>query len=208
VNKLSKRTLVCLLIVAALLPQTFVFAESNSSSSGDPMWKLPVKHMEGLSEQVKSDPRIFIPENTDTGDQTAQNAPDADDIEALENELIRLVNEERAKYSLAPLTENSELSCVARCKSQDMLDNNYFSHQSPTYGSPYNMLSCFGIKYYAAGENIAYGYSTASEVMSASINSPGHRSNILGIYYDQIGVGFAKSEDGTYYWTQLFIESV
>lgn len=119
-----------------------------------------------------------------------------------EQQVAALVNEQRAANGLAPLTLSEELSIVARAKSQDMHDNNYFSHTSPTYGSPFDMLKSFGISYRAAGENIAMGYSTPEAVVNAWMNSAGHRANILNASYTQIGVGYVA--DGSY-WTQEFI---
>ena len=91
---------------------------------------------------------------------------------------------------------------VARTKSTDMSKNNYFSHTSPTYGSPFDMLKTFGISYRSAGENIAQGYTTPEAVVKGWMNSPGHRANILNESYTKIGVGYEANGN---YWTQLFI---
>ncbi|MCB2297672.1 CAP domain-containing protein [Clostridium tagluense] len=123
----------------------------------------------------------------------------------LEKEVVTLVNQERAKQGLAPLKDNSQLSNVARTKSEDMVANNYFSHTSPTYGSPFDMMKKFGITYNAAGENIAMGQQTAASVMNGWMNSPGHKANILSANFTEIGVGVAKDKSGTIYWTQEFI---
>ena len=122
-----------------------------------------------------------------------------------EQRVAELVNVERQKNGLAPLALDSAISNVARIKSKDMSDNNYFAHQSPTYGSAGNMLNKFGIRWSAWGENIAMGQKTPEEVVNAWMNSPGHRANILNTNYTQIGVGFAKNSSGTPYWTQMFI---
>jgi uncharacterized YkwD family protein len=125
---------------------------------------------------------------------------------SIEKQVVTLVNQERAKQGLAPLTNNNtQLSNVARTKSKDMADNNYFSHTSPTYGSPFDMMKQFGITYSAAGENIAMGQPTAASVMTAWMNSPGHRANILSANFTEIGVGIAKDSSGAIYWTQDFI---
>lgn len=123
-----------------------------------------------------------------------------------EQEILKLVNAERSKAGVKPLTLNWELSRVAKFKSEDMRDNNYFSHTSPTYGSPFDMIKNFGISYSAAGENIAAGQKTADEVMKAWMNSSGHKANILNANYTQLGVG--KATGGSYgtYWTQMFIK--
>ena len=112
------------------------------------------------------------------------------------------MNEIRVKYGLNTLSENWELSRVARYKSQDMRDKNYFSHTSPTYGSPFQMMKSFGISYRAAGENIAKGYRTPAAVVDGWMNSEGHRANILNSSFTQIGVGYVSNGN---YWTQMFI---
>ena len=119
-----------------------------------------------------------------------------------EEEVVRFVNEARIKAGLSTLTLDTSLSGVARAKSQDMHDKKYFSHTSPTYGSPFDMMTTFGISYKAAAENIAQGYNTPAAVMDGWMNSPGHKANILGKSYTKIGVGYVS--DG-HYWTQLFI---
>jgi uncharacterized protein YkwD len=88
-----------------------------------------------------------------------------------------------------------------------MVDKGYFSHTSPTYGSPFKMMESFGIRFSAAGENIAMGMRTPAEVMNAWMNSPGHRNNILNNSFNEIGVGLAKDSKGRQYWTQMFIKS-
>ena len=124
---------------------------------------------------------------------------------AMELEVIRLVNEERKKEGLAPFTHSPELSKVARAKSQDMADKNYFSHTSPTYGDPFTMMKSFGIKYRTAGENIAKGYYSAESVVKGWMNSSGHRANILNPSFNKIGVGYVNA-NGTTYWTQQFTD--
>lgn len=127
------------------------------------------------------------------------------EVKAIELEVIRLVNEERKKAGLTPLTHNEELSRVARFKSQDMADKNYFSHNSPTYGDPFTMMKNFGIKYRTAGENIAKGYQNPQSVVNGWMNSPGHRANILNPNFGTIGVGYVI-KNGTTYWTQMFTD--
>jgi len=123
-------------------------------------------------------------------------------VSAFEKQVVELTNKERAKNGLAPLTLDTELSKVARVKSQDMSTNNYFDHTSPTYGSPFDMMKQFGISYKAAGENIAKGQATPEEVVEAWMNSEGHRANILSSKFTHIGVGYVAKGN---YWTQQFI---
>ncbi len=123
-------------------------------------------------------------------------------LNAYEQEVINLTNQERAKHGLAPLKVDTALSKVAREKSLDMQRNQYFSHNSPTYGSPFDMMKQFGVSYKAAGENIAMGQRSPAEVVQAWMNSEGHRKNILSSSFTHIGVGYVESGN---YWTQQFI---
>ncbi len=123
-------------------------------------------------------------------------------VSAYEKKVVELVNEIRKEYGLSELKLNTKLCAVARAKSQDMKDNNYFSHTSPTYGSPFDMMKSFGISYRTAGENIAMGYRTPEEVVDGWINSEGHRANILNGSFKEIGMGHVANGN---YWTQMFI---
>jgi uncharacterized YkwD family protein/spore coat assembly protein SafA len=190
-----------------LSSSTIAHAQSLSYTvvAGDSLWKIAVKNQVGLSELISANPQLQNPNMIMPGQKIS--IPNQQDIKALENQVINLVNVERAKAGLAPLKANWQLSRVARYKSQDMINNNYFDHISPTYGSPFNMMENFGIKFTAAGENIAMGQNTPQEVMNAWMNSPGHRSNILSPAYTDIGVGLAKTSSGVCYWTQDFIKA-
>ena len=118
------------------------------------------------------------------------------------SKLLNLVNKARNENGLSSLTLNSSLSNVAQKKAEDMKNNNYFSHTSPTYGSPFDMIKSFGINYKTAGENIAKGQKTAEEVFNAWMNSSGHRANILNKNFTQMGIGYTS---GNTYWSQMFI---
>lgn len=128
-----------------------------------------------------------------------------ENFSAYQKQVLDLVNAERAKVGLNALVLDSSLSNVATMKSQDMIDKNYFSHTSPTYGSPFDVMKKFGISYKTAGENIAYGQKSPKEVVNAWMNSKGHRENILNSSFTHLGVGVAKNSNGTIYWTQMFI---
>jgi uncharacterized YkwD family protein len=113
-----------------------------------------------------------------------------------------LTNEERAKQGLEPLELDTELSAVAKDKSLDMQNKGYFSHNSPTYGSPFDMMKQYGIDYRTAGENIAKGQTSPEQVVEGWMNSEGHRKNIMNPDFTHIGVGHAENGN---YWTQMFI---
>ncbi|MBY0008652.1 hypothetical protein H7K05_25365 [Priestia aryabhattai] len=147
-------------------------------------------------EQTQQNTKAQQSENTDKAEQTK-------DASQFEQKVVDLVNQERQKQGLKPLTLNKELSDVARTKSKDMMDKGYFDHNSPTYGSPFDMMKQFGIEYTTAGENIAKGQQSPEDVMNAWMNSDGHRKNILNPDFTEIGVGYVKGD--TTYWTQQFI---
>jgi len=111
-----------------------------------------------------------------------------------------LINAYRRANGLSPLIINTNLSLKARVKSQDMKTNRYFSHNSPTYGTPFQMMKQFGITFQSAGENIAMGYRTAQAAVHAWMASESHRANILSTRYTTMGIGYV---DG--YWTHWFI---
>ncbi|MDA2215971.1 CAP domain-containing protein [Bacillus cereus group sp. Bc200] len=129
-------------------------------------------------------------------------AEEAKSLSEFEQRVVELTNAERTKQGLPALKIDTELSKVARIKSEDMQKNNYFDHNSPTYGSPFDMMKKFGISYTSAGENIAQGQRTPEEVVQAWMNSAGHRANILNNGFTHIGVGYVESGN---YWTQQFI---
>lgn len=169
---------------------------------GDTMSGIAARYEISLTELLKANPSIKNPAMIYVGEKIM--VPDTNSLSSYEQQVLTLVNKERVNRGLSPLAWDNTLGYVARLKSQDMINENYFSHESPKYGSPFEMMERFGAKFSAAGENIAYGQRTAQEVMTAWMNSSGHRANILSSVYTHIGVGVAKASNGTLYWTQEF----
>lgn len=191
-----------LLIVISLFGMTAGAATTKYTVvKGDSLWKISVRYKVGLDEVIAANPQIPNPNLIYPNQVITVPLPDSS-ITSFEKQVIDLVNNIRAQYGLRKLSENWELSRCARYKSQDMLNKGYFSHTSPTYGSPFDMMAAFGIKYRTAGENIAKGYTTAQAVVNGWMNSPGHRANILNASFTQIGVGYVSSGN---IWTQMFI---
>lgn len=188
---------------AAFLFNTAVFAApaSHTVASGDSLWKIAVKYQIGVSEIISANPQISNPNLIYPGQVINLPKTDSDAL-SYEQEVIDLVNDIRRQNGLNTLKANWELSRVARYKSQDMADNGYFAHNSPTYGSPANMIKNFGISASRSGENIAKGYKTPQQVVNGWMNSSGHRANILNASYKQIGVGYVANGN---HWTQMFI---
>ena len=123
----------------------------------------------------------------------------------LEYQAAALTNKARAEAGLRPLIIDGGLTSLARLKSGDMRARGYCGHESPVYGSPFDMLNRYGINYHHAAENVAMGFETPEAVMNSWMESPAHKKNILNKRYERIGVGAAKDTNGALYWTQLFI---
>jgi uncharacterized YkwD family protein len=149
----------------------------------------PVTPKPDTNKPVAKPTKPVVDNNTAVNDQSS-----------VTKQVVTLVNEERAKAGLKPLTIHAGLTTVAVDKAKDMSNNNYFDHTSPTYGSPFDMMKQYGVSYSYAGENIAKGQKTPAEVMKAWMNSQGHRENILSANFTQIGVGYYNG-----HWVQEFI---
>ena len=198
---LSVLSLIFITLFIAAVPASAGSVITHTVVPGDTMWKMAIRYKVGLDEIIAANTHIKDPHWIYPGDKLYIPLTDATTTD-FEEEVVRLVNEIRSEYGLNKLTSNWQLSRVARYKSQDMHDNKYFSHQSPIYGTPFEMMKNFGIQYNTAGENIAKGYASPKAVVDGWMNSSGHRANILGASYKQIGVGYVS--DGSY-WTQMFI---
>ena len=194
-------------LITATLASSMLAAPANAASlshtvvKGDTMWKIASNYQVGTSEIIQANPQVSNPDLIYPGQVLCIPQLDSS-VASYEHEVVRLVNEIRQQNGLKPLTENWELSRVARYKSQDMLNNRYFSHNSPTYGTPFQMMKAFGLSFRTAGENIARGHATPQAVVNGWMNSSGHRANILNASYTQIGVGYVAQGN---YWTQMFI---
>lgn len=219
------------LIVFSVLIVSFAFgsvalAENCNVRSGDSLWKIAKRYnikfsdLCDMNRHLRNQSKIYpyekinLPHGSE-GETTNQNSQQ-DVIELKKenlmdsettnqaHEVLKLVNKERKKNGLNPLTLDNQLTSVANTKARDMADKRYFSHTSPTYGSPFEMLQQFGINYRSAGENIAGGQQTSQQVMTDWLNSSGHRANILNANYSKLGVGFYQGGELGTYWVQLF----
>ncbi|WJM06265.1 CAP domain-containing protein [Paenibacillus sp. PK1-4R] len=160
----------------------------------------PTKPTQPAQEEKPETTPAKDPSNTgNTGNNTSNNGSESTQSD-FATQVVKLVNAERAKAGLNALSSDALLDKVAVAKVKDMSNNNYFDHQSPTYGSPFDMMKQFGVTYSYAGENIAQGQKTPQEVVTAWMNSEGHRANILSKNFTHIGVGFYNG-----YWAQEFI---
>lgn len=121
-----------------------------------------------------------------------------------EKEVFNLINNQRIQNGLQALKVDDEVQRVARIKAEDMVESNYFSHNSPIYGSPFDMLKSFKISYKTAGENIA-GNSSNSGAVNAWMNSSGHKANILNSSFNYTGIGVVSSSKYGKIFVQIFI---
>ncbi len=179
--------------------------EANSATAANKQTestKAPAKTTATPAEKTKTNTAKQQTNTTSKPQQTTSTTQATSSVSAFEKQVVELTNAERAKNGLPALTLDTNLSKVARAKSEDMSKNNYFDHTSPTYGSPFDMMKQFGISYKAAGENIAKGQTTPEQVVKAWMNSEGHRANILSDKFTHIGVGYVANGN---YWTQQFI---
>lgn len=166
-----------------------------------------------LDTQYDVDERGRIEKRRDTNNQNSVNRQGSiqnDDVnmsdQQMVQEVVQLTNEERRKQGLSPLEIDDQLTKAAQGKSEDMANEGYFSHQSPNYGSPFDMLRQFDISYKTAAENIAAGQQSPEAVVKTWMNSEGHRANILNESITHIGVGYEEGGSMGTYWTQLFIQ--
>ena len=144
--------------------------------------------------------------NSNTGSSQGSGTTITQDstMNADEKEVFDLINKQRTNNGLTALKVDGEVQRVARIKAQDMVDNNYFSHNSPIYGSPFDMLKSFGISYKTAGENIA-GNSSNSGAVNSWMNSSGHKANILNKNFNYTGIGVVSSKKYGKMYVQIFI---
>lgn len=191
--------------------QILAIGETNSTyrvQRGDTMYKIAAKKGVSLTSLLEANPNIdpnrIYPGQSLMIPASVSKAPSTSII-PVSNFAIRvaeLVNVERAKRGLGALNLDGRLTEVSQDKAQDMLRNKYFSHTSPSYGSPFEMIKKYGIRYSYAGENIARGQESPEEVMADWMASSGHRSNILNPNFDTLGVGHTQG-----IWVQMFIKS-
>ncbi len=180
----------------------YYLAPKTPAETGKPAPSNPGNSQKPVETPKPTAPKPEAPKPTQPKPEPTQPVAGSSQFE---QKVVDLVNQERAKFGLSPLAYDGGLSQVARLKSEDMRDKKYFSHTSPTYGSPFEMMKQFGISYRTAGENIAAGQTTPEQVVKAWMDSSGHRANILNSQYTQIGVGYAKGGSYGHYWTQMFI---
>lgn len=154
--------------------------------------------------------KLIYPKSNNSNNQNTNNTTNntttnnGSSLTADEKEVFDLINAKRTAAGLSALKVDAELQNIARAKAEDMVKNNYFSHTSPTYGSPFDMMKSFGVSYKTAGENIA-GNSSNTGAVNAWMNSEGHKANILNSSFNYTGVAVVKSSKYGKIFVQMFI---
>lgn len=194
------------IILSIALALVFTFSISASATNhkvvkGDSMWKISRAYGVSLQSLINANPQIENPSLIYPNDIIY--VPDGKGVTDTASSVLELTNSYRAQNGAKALTLDAELCRVAQAKADDMANNGYFSHTSPTYGSPSNMLTSFGVSYRYMGENIAKGYTDARSVMNGWMNSQGHRENILNASFGKLGVGYNSTAKT---WVQIFTD--
>ena len=148
--------------------------------------------------------KAIYPGSSNSSGSSSSGNTQTSTLNSNEQEVFNLINKQRTNNGLHALKIDSEIQRVARIKAEDMVTNNYFSHNSPTYGSPFDMLKSFKISYKTAGENIAANSSNSGAV-NAWMNSSGHKANILNGNFNYTGIGVVSSSKYGKIFVQMFI---
>ncbi|MCP8615972.1 CAP domain-containing protein [Salirhabdus salicampi] len=178
-------------------------SNQHGQQSGDQQIQQRQNQQNGNIQQQGNNQSQQPQQQQQTNEQQSQGGQDAEGLSEFERRVVELTNEERRNNGLSELKIDTQLSGIARTKSEDMQANNYFSHTSPTYGSPFDMIRDNGVDYQSAAENIAQGQQSPEEVVQSWMNSEGHRKNILTEEFTHIGVGHETEGN---HWTQMFIQ--
>ena len=160
------------------------------------IFQIPWCNLPGVDTPDASLPETPTPPETETPETQQPSS-------SMAVQVANLVNQERAKVGLAPVELRTDLTSAAQIRAQETVTS--FSHTRPNGTSFYTVLSEQQISYRGAGENIAWGQRTAEAVMTAWMNSEGHRANILNPSFQYIGVGYYTNAQGTPYWALLFM---
>lgn len=221
---MKKQLLILSLATLAIATPHTAHAQHCTTQKHESIWKiakeyhLDFQHLLELNKHLKNPNLIYegdkIETHPDSGTgshhaPTTSNQTPPQDIKTdteQANAVLELVNIERNKNNLPPLTLDPVLNQVATIKAEDMADTHYFSHDSPTLGTPFDLMHRYGVDYMSAGENIAAGQPTAKAVMDSWMNSSGHRANILNKNYTHLGVGYATGGEYGIYWVQEFTQ--
>ena len=187
-------------------------AQSNYVvKKGDTLWEIAVNHHISLNRVISSNQHIMNPNLIFPGQRII--IPSMEGITEgeyklnnKESKLIELLNSKRAQLGLKPLSIDPSLSNAAKLKSVDMMENDYLSHLSPTYGNPSEMLKDLQVPFRKVKENIGAGHSDANQIFVSWMNTATNRANILNEKATSIGISYAEGGLYGHYWTIFITE--
>lgn len=177
--------------------------QNSQPSASKPQTSKPSGPSSDSNSSHTSRPSISIPESSKPSSSKPQTPETDNGSLSYAQQVVKLVNQERAKEGLSPLSIDQPSAAAALVRAKEI--ENSFSHTRPNGSSFSTALTEQGARYRRSGENIAWGQKTPEQVMQGWMNSPGHRANIMNPNFTSIGVGYYRSTSGTNYWTQLFI---
>lgn len=180
--------------------------ETNQPENDKPENNTPDTNKPEINKPDTSAPDTNVPDtNTPENNVPEADAPGTDTSDAnlsYAEQVVKLVNEEREKRNLAPLSIDKRVQTAAQVRARECEQS--FSHTRPNGSGFATALKEQNVSYRTAGENIAWGQRSPEEVVNAWMNSDGHRANILSAKYTSIGVGYYQNDRGVNYWSQLF----
>lgn len=196
--------------LSQILEQIGCTIENNGTICPDaeaPDAETPDVEIPETSEPVNPAPEtpdLPVEETPDVQEPETQEPENGEENEAAlsyAEQVVKLVNAERAKAGLSALEMKTDITAAANVRAKEI--RQVFSHTRPDGRSFSSALKEQGVSFRGSGENIAWGQKTPEQVMNGWMNSDGHRANILNPNYKNIGVGFYQ-ENGVNYWVQLF----
>ncbi len=173
------KKLTALMVAAALAAPLSLFAEVRNSGRTE---------LQALADELT---RVLGADRVEVTGRTTPRTPARENASSMEQAVIEAMNRERAAYGLAPLRVNERLSLAAEDRIADLFAKRYFNHVSPDGMQPFVWADRRGYLYTAIGENLAAGYRSAASVVDGWMHSPGHRANILGRDFNEVGVAIA-----------------
>ncbi len=178
------------LVVGVFATQTYM----NNNSPYDKEYSILTPEYEEMDGLVINDSMVPLGPEAGPGAETTQHP--------YIQQIVDLVNAERTKVGLVPLTLDIQLSAAAQIRAEEQYT--LFSHSRPNGSAYRTVLDENGISYMGCGENVAYGFRSPQAVMEGWMNSEGHKANILQEKFTHIGIGYYVGPNGYHYWSQLF----
>jgi len=181
----------------------FLISACNAMSDGASITLSQEEYEEQLNSIQNSGVVVIFDEDVPLGESSKASDEKEDDVNPFIAQVLKLINAERKKEKLPPLSgKYKELNKAAEIRAEEIVD--LFSHTRPNGERCFDALKEYNVNYKAAGENIAKGHKTPEMVVNSWMNSKGHRANIMNDKFNNIGIGLAEDSSGRLHWVQLF----